>query len=145
MYDGHLYDVATMDGLAHPFRFARILELNVTDSAFDYPNVGEYDPAALFHDSIGVWLGEPEPCTVRIRLDASWAIYARHHRWHSSQTLERELDDGSVVVRHRLRPCPELEQWVLRFAEAAEVLEPATLRDRIAARLRAATRRYETT
>lgn len=126
------------------YRFARILSLELTQDEFPYPEPSEYDPAVLFRDSIGIWAGEPEPRRIVVRLGATWSVYARHHRWHESQRITRDLDDGGVELEFRVRPCPEFQQWVLRFGEDAEVMEPVALRQRIAGRLKAASARYST-
>jgi len=147
IYDAHLYvlgvDVADRDSGVRPFRFARIQKADVRlNETFPYPAPNEYDPEVLLRDSIGIWLGAGDPCRVRLRLDASWAVYARHHRWHESQRIVRQLEDGSVELEVLVRASPELEQWVLRFGEGAEVLEPKNLREVIAKRLGAAAARY---
>src|SRR5690606_1389112 len=112
----------------------RIADVERLDESFPYPSPNEYDPEVVFRDSIGVWAGAPEPCRVRVRLSREWSVHAKHHRWHHSQRIAREHSDGSVEVELMVRPCPELEQWILRFGETAEVLEPPELRDRLAAR-----------
>ncbi|MCA9617395.1 MAG: WYL domain-containing protein [Myxococcales bacterium] len=143
VYDSHLYVVgATADSAAYPFRFARILEFEVLDQRFEYPGAGEYDPEAVFHDSFGIFV-DPDPCDVRLRLDSRWSVFARHHRWHASQRIERELDDGSLLLSFHVRPCKELEQWLLGLGEHVEVLEPESLRVRISERLASAVRRYD--
>ena len=62
--------------------------------------------------------------------------------WHDSQAIEKVLDDGSIVVRMHVRPCKELEKWILGMGEHVLVLEPEGLRTTIAARVRAAGERY---
>lgn len=124
------------------FRFARMRSIGVRNESFDYPEPNEYDPAVLFRNSVGIWLGGVEPCKVKVRLDPHWATYALHHRWHGSQ-VTRQLEDGSVEIELFVRPCPELEQWLLRFGENARVIEPATLRDRIHQRLLRAAGQYD--
>jgi predicted DNA-binding transcriptional regulator YafY len=147
VYDSHLYVVGSdvTNGTpkpVHPFRFARIRKLHVTKQRFDYPSPAEYDPKSAFRDSIGVWLSdEPAPCKIRVRMNAFWAFYAQHHRWHDSQRISKNAD-GSFDLTLHVRPCPELEQWVLRFGENVEVLEPVHLREKIAKRLLEAGKRY---
>lgn len=146
VYDGHLYVVArdTADGeqRVRTFRFARIRTADVLKQGFPYPAPNEYDPDVLRRDSMGIWLATDAPLTVRVRLSQDWAVYARHHRWHESQRVVREHEDGSLELELRVRLCPELEKWVLGFGEGAEVLEPEELRQTIAERLRAAAARY---
>jgi predicted DNA-binding transcriptional regulator YafY len=132
VYDAHLYVLGNpvrADGAElHPYRFARIQTLEVLDKTFTYPEPIRYDPAVLFRDSIGIWTGDPAPCAIRVRLSPLWSVYARHHRWHQSQRIVAEHPGGSVEIEMRVRPCPEFEQWVLRFGEHAEVLAPESLR-----------------
>jgi predicted DNA-binding transcriptional regulator YafY len=143
VYAAHLYVVgATATVPYYPFRFARILEFEATADHFEYPSPNKYDPEVVFRDSLGIFV-DPEPCDVRIRLDPRWSVYARHHRWHSSQRIESELDDGSLEMTMRVRPCNELKQWLLGLGEHAEVLAPEELRIEIAERLQRAARRYE--
>jgi predicted DNA-binding transcriptional regulator YafY len=74
-------------------------------------------------------------------MNAFWAFYAQHHRWHDSQRITKNAD-GSFDLTLHVRPCPELEQWVLRFGENVEVLEPADLRTKIGKRLLDASNLY---
>jgi predicted DNA-binding transcriptional regulator YafY len=148
VYDAHLYVIGSecgedgTYGAPHPFRFGRIQELELTAEAFSYPTATEYDPEVLFRDSIGIWASGPEPVRIVVRLTPFWAVFAKHHSWHRSQQVVQELNDGSVELQFRVRPCPEFEQWVLRFGEDAEVLEPIALRQKIIERLRKAADRY---
>jgi predicted DNA-binding transcriptional regulator YafY len=147
VYDSHLYVVGSdvTNGSpqpVHPFRFARIRKLDVTKQRFEYPAPTEYDPKSAFRDSMGVWLSDdPAPCKIRVRMTEYWAFYAQHHRWHDSQRVTKKAD-GSFELTLHVRPCPELEQWVLRFGENIEVIEPAELREKIGQRLVAASRVY---
>jgi len=142
VYDGHLYVVGATDDVPYyPYRFARILDLDLTDDRFEYPSPSEYDPEVIFRDSIGIFV-DPEPCDIRLQLDATWAVFAGHHRWHESQCIESKLDDGSMILRMHVRLCKELERWILGMGEHAIVLEPEGLRKCIAARLVSAAGRY---
>lgn len=133
VYDHQLYVVAfhREHGRYHPFRVARIEDAELGEHTFDYPEVEKYDPAALFADSIGIFVGGSRPVHVRVRLAGRWATYARHHRWHLSQETRRRRD-GRVDVHLRVVLCPELVQWVLSFGADAEVVAPKGLRDKVA-------------
>ena len=79
--------------------------------------------------------------SVCIRFAPSWATYVREHSWHPSQKLERRRD-GSVELRMEVGGTTELRNWVLSFGGGAEVLEPESLRDEVAAELERALARY---
>lgn len=75
-------------------------------------------------DLRGWELGDGDPFTVSVRVDADQAAYARH----MLDDVD-ELDDGSVVARLQVRNVDGLRSFVLSFLEHAEILEPADLRD----------------
>jgi proteasome accessory factor C len=138
VYRQQLYMVALKsDRKPHPFRVARLLSAAV-DKPFTYP--ADYDPSVVYRDAFGVFIPSAAPEVVRLRLSAHWKTFIRTHRWHPTQEVEA---DG-VTVRISVSPCREVEQWILSFGEDAEVLEPAVLRAKIAARLKSATARYGT-
>lgn len=131
----------TQGGALHPYRFSRIREVEATVEGFDYPPRAAYDPARVFADSIGVFIGDGLAAQdVELRLDQKWAAFALTHRWHRSQ--EVSVQDGGVRVRMRVRVCPELVAWILGFGETAEVIKPHALREKIAAVLARAHARY---
>jgi predicted DNA-binding transcriptional regulator YafY len=115
----------------HPYRFSRIVSVDVLDRAFRYPSRSEYDPERIFRDSFGVFLGRPV-ANVELRLHARWSTYARTHRWHDSQVVRVRRDHVQLELRVGL--CPELEAWILGFGDQAEVVAPKELRDRVGAR-----------
>jgi predicted DNA-binding transcriptional regulator YafY len=124
------------------FRLSRLEDLRVTGSVFEYPATTEYDPQQLFADSLGVFVGEEHPVVdAAVKLSARWATHARTHRWHASQQVEA-LASGEVIVRLRVRHCPELQSWVLSFGDNAEVLEPESLKTEVAHILVRAAQRY---
>lgn len=147
VYDGHLYllavDTSKRTVGVKTFRFARISETEVCEECFPYPALNAYDPEVLLRDSFGIWQGVGDAVTIRLRLQRKWAVFVRHHRWHETQRIVQEYEDGSVELELRVRLCPELEQWVLKFGEGAEVLGPPELRETIAKRLRLAANVYE--
>ena len=83
----------------------------------------------------GIAGGKPE--LVELVFDTAMAGYIRERVWHESQTLE-DRPDGSVVLRLNVAVGFELKAWIKSFAPHARVLEPARLREEIAAELRAA-------
>lgn len=141
IYDHQLYLLCRHPGLeVRTFRLSRIVGVERGSQSFEYPTKAEYDPERIFRDSFGIFVGDGQPERVVLRLTGRWAHYAETHRWHSSHRSRREASD--VLVEVRVRVCPEVEQWILSFGDEAEVLEPATLRAKVAARLEKAAKRY---
>ncbi|MDH5491310.1 MAG: WYL domain-containing protein [Myxococcales bacterium] len=122
-------------------RFSRIREVSKRQGRkFSYPAEHEFSPERLFEHSFGVFTsGDPE--LLEVRLHRRWASYAKSHHWHRSQ--EVHVDSRGVTLTMRVGICPEVEAWVLGFADEAEVIRPEHLRKMVAKRLRAAARRYD--
>lgn len=142
VYDHQLYLVAwRQDDEVRAYRFSRIVRARVLSSTFEYPSRSEYDPDVLFDQVIGVFIRETRPVQeVRVRLHRRYLVHAQSHRWHRTQRISQR--GQAVIVQLYVRPCPELEQWILSFGDEAEVLEPKWLRKKIGSRLRRAAEKY---
>ncbi len=140
IYDHQIYVIAERDkGEPYPFRFSRIRSISDQDGeSFTYPSKAEYDPRQVFSDSFGIFLDpKNNVADVAIKLSSRWRIHAMSHCWHHSQRVEI-LPTGEVIVKMRVRTCPELTAWVLSFADDAEVVAPKSLQQEVQRRLSAA-------
>jgi len=118
----------------YPYRLARMSNVTV-HSGFTYPGVAEYDLPTVFRAAFGIFIAKEGPIeTVRLRLTGKWVRYVETHRWHESQS-HSPGPNGSVDLVLQVRVCPELEGWVRWLGSDAEVLEPVSLRRRIAEEL----------
>lgn len=86
------------------------------------------DPGSLR----GWELGDSDPITAEIRIDAGQSSWARH-------VFGQVIDDGdgSVIARVEVRNVAALRSAVLTFLDHAEILSPAALRDDMVAWLEA--------
>lgn len=143
VYDHQLYVIGRDEkAVDHPFRFSRIVEVDREDATFAYPSKAEYDPDQLFADSFGVFIGAEHPVrNVELKLRSKWSTFVEHHRWHRTQKVVHVGDH--VLVRLRVRVCPELEAWILGFGEQAEVVAPRELRAAMRSRIRFMSQIYE--
>ena len=64
-----------------------------------------------------------------------------HEYWHSGQTQHFD-DDGTMVMTLPFSKAPELIMKLLRYGPEVEVLEPVSLRQKVAKSLRAASALY---
>lgn len=97
-----------------------------------------FDGEEYFSDIIGVTKNMGEPVAdVLLRVNAGNAPYVETKPMHGSQEVIERREDGSIVVRIRVRPNFELERDILGFGETMQVLAPETLRQRIARRVSA--------
>lgn len=142
VYKHQLYLIGRESGGApRSFRFSRIRNAEADGRPFDYPSKAEYDPEQLFAHSLGIFVKADQAIEhVELKLAPRWAAHVRSHRWHRSQRAV--ISDGEVRIHLDVCVCPELEMWVLGFGEDAEVLQPKSLRDRIAKRVQSLSQRY---
>jgi predicted DNA-binding transcriptional regulator YafY len=69
------------------------------------------------------------------------ARWASARSWHPSQRAKVEKD-GSYVLELPYSEMPELVMEILKYGPDVQVLEPASLRERVAQSLAEAARRY---
>ena len=86
-------------------------------------------------------IGDDAPVEIVIRFEASVAQRVAETRWHPSQVQEQQ-PDGSLLWRARVSGVLEIRSWILGWGPDAEVLEPADLREWVAARHAEAAVRY---
>lgn len=111
----------------------RMSELSITDKAFKYPE--DFSPKMYFDECFGVITGDgSKPQHIRIKATAGQANYLRALPWHHSQR-EVERNDESSIFELWMRPTYDFEQEILMLGENVEVLQPDTLRQKIAERI----------
>ena len=90
--------------------------------------------------AFGVFIGGP-PIRYRIRFDRTVAPYIRERTWHATQEL-KEIRGRGVELTFACSPSPEVDAWVASWRDAAEVIEPASLRKEMSALGRRLQRKY---
>jgi proteasome accessory factor B len=122
------------------YKVERIRSATLTTDRYEIPE--DFDPDAWLANSWRIWSSEGTPTEdIRIRFDASVAHRVREAVWHRSQRLV-EVGEGGVELSVTVAGIVEIQPWILSWGGAAEVLEPAELRDAIAASVRRAAERY---
>lgn len=109
------------------FALARIASVVRTKTAFQRP--ADFSPEKFFANALGV-LGGSGDWRVVIRFAAAVAERVREREWHESQEM-RDLPDGGLELQLRLGALEEVEQWVLGWGAAAEVIGPPELRAKL--------------
>jgi predicted DNA-binding transcriptional regulator YafY len=89
----------------------------------------------------GIYAGG-KPHWATLRFEATAALWARHEQWHAQQR-GRWLDDGRYELELPYAAEQELVMDILRLGEEVQVVQPASLRRSVQARLAAALARYE--
>jgi predicted DNA-binding transcriptional regulator YafY len=118
----------------------RIEDVEVTTREFERPA----DLEAVLGQMSLAWGGSiygDQPADVVLRFTPEVAQRAREAHWHPSRVIE-DLPDGGIVMRVSLPTLMDFTPFVLGWGPAVEVLEPASLREEVAALHRQAAEQY---
>ena len=123
------------------YKVERIRSATLTAERYEIPD--DFDPDAWLANSWGIWSPDASNPPTRIRLRFAHAIAHRLREavWHRSQELT-ELPGGGLELAFTVNGIVEIQPWILSWGDGVEVLEPAELRDAVAASVRAAAARY---
>jgi predicted DNA-binding transcriptional regulator YafY len=121
------------------FKIERIRHAALTPRTFE-----PADPGATTSALRAAWdiIADQEPVEIVLRFGSSVAARVLEATWHPSQTVATELG-GSLRWSATVSGTIEIRLWILAWGDDVEVLEPASLRDDVAATLRRAVSRYE--
>ncbi|WP_066636033.1 helix-turn-helix transcriptional regulator [Desulfolucanica intricata] len=97
-----------------------------TTEKFQYPT--DFDLNTYMANSWGV-INDGEVCEVKLKFSPSVAYRVRNLVYHPSQTLEGELEDGSIIVSFKVCGVVEMKTWIIQWGDSVEVLEPGWLRE----------------
>ena len=110
------------------FRLDRIVEAQALDEKFELPPDFDADEYLNAYWSV---TATGEPRTVKLRFRPEVARIARETVWHHSQVTEPQTD-GCAVVTMKLAPTRDLVSFILGWSDMVEVLQPASLRQKVA-------------
>ncbi len=125
-YDDWAQDVRT-------FKLDRLERAERLPERYEIP--ADFDSASHLADAWGIMTGDTL-VDVRLRFSPDVAAYISERRWHPSQTLE-PLPDGSTLMSFQVSDPREMTPWIRSWGASVEVLEPASLREELAAEARA--------
>ena len=122
------------------FHIGRILEIQVTDEKFETPKSFSLD---RYLGNAWSLIPEPGPDSdVEIRFSPLVAQNVSEVRWHKTQQVEKNDQDGSVIFQVRVSGLYEISWWILGYGKEAEVLSPPELRDIMRKHIEELTRIY---
>ena len=128
-------------GAMRTYKVERIRAATLTAERYEIPD--DFDPDAWLANSWGIWSPDAStpPTRIRLRFSEGIAHRLREAIWHRSQELT-ELPGGGLELAFTVNGIVEIQPWILSWGDGVEVLEPAELRDAVAASVRAAAARY---
>ena len=126
----------------HNYPLDRILSLSSTIEIV-YHQIPEFNPNHYFKNVVGVSFYEEQsnPEIVQLWINAQQAPYIKTKPLHASQTIIHTNESGTLF-QFKLIPNYELESKILALGEAAEVIQPTSLRTKIISRIESLARRY---
>ncbi len=112
------------------FKVERIERAVVTGEPFTLPEA--FDEQKLLQHAWGIWYGEGEPQTVKLRFFGEQVTRrVKETIWHPSQKPIEDTGDGCIWTAE-VAEWREMVPWVRGWGSEVEALEPAELRDLIA-------------
>lgn len=121
-------------------KLSRIERVSVTTEPFTIPDT--FDSYAMLEHAWGIWHGEGEADTVRLRFSPLVTPRVKESIWHPSQTIA-DRPDGGCEWSAEIAEWREMEPWVLGWGAQVEVLAPPELRESVAGKVRAAAGLYD--
>jgi len=110
------------------FKIDRITDIELLDERYSIPT--DFDANKFLATAWGI-TEHGKPLTARLRFNAENPRIALETRWHPSQVVKAQ-PDGSAVATFRVPVTDEFISFVLRWGDKVEVLEPASLRKKVA-------------
>jgi predicted DNA-binding transcriptional regulator YafY len=120
------------------FKIERMLDVSITPDGFPAPEAEEL--AGMFERAWDI-IADQDPIDVVLRFAPKVASRVREARWHPSEQVESTAD-GGLTWRATVAGPIEIRLWILSWGDDVEVLEPAALREDVAATHARAAARY---
>ena len=128
------------NGLA-TFKVERIEHATLTGEVFSLPE--DFDEEMLWQQAWGIWYGEGELTTVRLRFQGSTATRRLQETiWHPTQKVEAQ-PNGDLIWSAPVAEPQEMLPWIRGWGADCEVLEPATLRRQLEREVLRLAQRYQ--
>ena len=120
------------------FLVGRIQEKKILKEKFEWDE--NFSAEDWISSGFQLFAGD-EPEEVSIWFSSNKAQFIRERKWHPSQTIE-EQSDSSLVLHLKTGGLVEVRNWVLQFADDAEILKPDSLRQDVAKEIKKLSDRY---
>lgn len=108
------------------FRIDQIESVFIRSETFEYP--AHFNIKECYENSWGVFL-DSEVVEVKVQFSSNVAYRLKNVKYHPSQVITEELEDGSIIVNYSLTGVTEFIGWLLQWRSSAKVLEPQSLRE----------------
>jgi predicted DNA-binding transcriptional regulator YafY len=111
----------------------RMFELQVSEEKFRSPV--DFRPEKFFQHAIGITASDGEPETVVFKADNIAAKYIASQPFHATQEMVKE-GKNKTTFEMKVFVSEELIRSLLSYAGEVEIVEPVSLREEVARRVR---------
>jgi CRISPR-associated endonuclease/helicase Cas3 len=108
-----------------PFKIERIQNAVLSGETFEIP--ADFDDEKLLKSAWGIWYGDKEPVTVKLRFNENATQRVKESKWHPLEKVEA-TEDGGCIWSVEIAEWREMLPWVRGWGADCEVLEPKELR-----------------
>jgi predicted DNA-binding transcriptional regulator YafY len=122
------------------FHPGRMQELKPTGETFE--RRADFDLTGYLDAGFRHLRGNGPPQQVTLHFSSNIARHVQNRTWHPTQKTEPQ-PDGSVLLRFTINHLVEVKRMALSYGSDCEVLEPASLRQEIAADVRKMMAKFE--
>jgi CRISPR-associated endonuclease/helicase Cas3 len=109
-----------------PFKIDRIDTAVLSGEEFEIP--ADFDDQQLLKHAWGIWVGDQEPLTVKLRFSPTVTRRVKESIWHPLEKVE-DTPDGGCIWSADVAEWREMLPWVRGWGADVEVLEPEGLRN----------------
>ncbi|MHB8778859.1 MAG: CRISPR-associated helicase Cas3', partial [Anaerolineales bacterium] len=109
-----------------PFKVDRIDSAVLSSEGFEIPDT--FNDEQLLKHAWGIWYGDKEPVTVKLRFSPTAARRVKESIWHPLEKVT-DTEDGGCLWVAEVAEWREMLPWVRGWGADVEVLEPEGLRN----------------
>ncbi len=139
-YSTYIIGHSSIVNTLRTYKLERIQRAQLLREAFDIPD--DFPGIDILRNAWAIYHGEAVVHAV-LRFTPQSARRIRETTWHPSQKIMRDSErDGFIQLHLDIADTTDLKPWIRGWGAACEVLEPASLRQELAAEARQLARVY---
>ncbi|MCA2000435.1 MAG: CRISPR-associated helicase Cas3' [Chloroflexi bacterium] len=110
----------------YAFKMERILSAFLSGETFEIPP--SFDDEQLLKHAWGIWFGDKDPVTVKLRFSPAATRRVKESIWHPLEKVDN-TEDGGCIWSVEIAEWKEMLPWVRGWGADCTVLEPKELRE----------------
>jgi CRISPR-associated endonuclease/helicase Cas3 len=122
------------------FKLDRILSAFLSGETYEIP--ASFDDEQLLKHAWGIWFGEKDSVTVKLRFSPAVTRRVKESIWHPLEQVQ-DTDDGGCIWSVDIAEWREMLPWIRGWGADCEVLEPDSLQKEIIQHVRDLASQYK--